>query len=253
MRGRGKRQKRFFDLRDVECTVGGLPPKIYSIDVPFHTTPSRVQNYTEKGRNTTEARRREDPTLLDSTIPVYAARKCKPVANRVKPVKTTLPEEFRIVRRQHRDPLQGLPALPTHPPEFTPGERYTQERYEVQAEGMGDFLWLEEKKLAHWVIREQEGALAWDETEKGRFREEYFDPIVIPTIEHIPWVHKNIPIPPGIYDEVIRIIRDKIASGVYEESNASYRSRWFCVAKKDGKSLRIVHDLQPLNQVTVCN
>ena len=75
-------------------------------------------------------------------------------------------------------------------------------------------------------------------------------PVACP-IEHIPWVHKNIPIPPGIYEEVIWIIRDKIASGVYEESNASYRSRWFCVTKKDGKSLRIIHDLQPLNQVTI--
>jgi hypothetical protein len=39
---------------------------------------------------------------------------------------------------------------------------------------------------------------------------------------------------------------------MYEHSDASYRSRWFCVAKKNG-SLRLVHDLQPLNAVTVCN
>jgi hypothetical protein len=32
---------------------------------------------------------------------------------------------------------------------------------------------------------------------------------------------------------------------------SSYRSRWFCVLKKDGLSLRIVHDLQPLNAVTI--
>ena len=30
-----------------------------------------------------------------------------------------------------------------------------------------------------------------------------------------------------------------------EDSNSSYWSRWFCVLKKDGKSLRIVHNLQP--------
>ena len=39
-------------------------------------------------------------------------------------------------------------------------------------------------------------------------------------------------------------------SGVYEPSQSSYRSRWFCVLKKNGK-LRIVHDLQPLNAVTI--
>jgi hypothetical protein len=33
--------------------------------------------------------------------------------------------------------------------------------------------------------------------------------------------------------------------------NSSYCSKWFCVAKKDGKSLRIVHSLEPLNKVTI--
>lgn len=41
-----------------------------------------------------------------------------------------------------------------------------------------------------------------------------------------------------------------MAAGVYEPSQSSYRSRWFCVLKKSGK-LRIVHDLQPLNKVTI--
>jgi hypothetical protein len=47
------------------------------------------------------------------------------------------------------------------------------------------------------------------------------------------------------------MIQNKIQSGVYKPSNSSYRSCWFCVLKKDKKSLRIMHDLQPLNAVTV--
>jgi hypothetical protein len=113
------------------------------------------------------------------------------------------------------------------------------------------FLLPEEVKLAHWVLRTNEDALAWDESEKGSFSEEWFDPIKIPTVDHIPWVLKNIPLPPGIRDEVINIIKAKIAAGTYEPSNSSYRSAWFCVLKKDGKSLRLVHDLQPLNAVTI--
>ena len=92
--------------------------------------------------------------------------------------------------------------------------------------------------------------LAWDESEKGRFRDDYFKPVVIPTIEHTPWVHRQPPIPPGIPDDVIKLIKSKIASGVYKPSNSSYQSRWFCVAKKNG-SIRIIHDLQPLNAVTI--
>jgi hypothetical protein len=30
-----------------------------------------------------------------------------------------------------------------------------------------------------------------------------------------------------------------------------YSSKWFCVTKKDGKSLCIVHSLEPLNKVSI--
>ncbi|KDQ51826.1 hypothetical protein JAAARDRAFT_139793, partial [Jaapia argillacea MUCL 33604] len=83
------------------------------------------------------------------------------------------------------------------------------------------------------------------------FNEKYFDPIVIPTIKHIPWVKKNIPILPGIYQQVKDIIQEKINSGVYEPSSSSYCSKLFCILKKDGTSLRLVHNLQPLNQITI--
>lgn len=175
----------------------------------------------------------------------------KKVANRVKPVATTLPEEFRIVRKIPTDPLATLPTLPTKPPDFTPGERYTQERKEMMPVNKNGFLWPEEEKLVHHLIKLHETAFAWTEDEKGKFSEDYFEPVVIPTVEHVPWMLKNIPIPPGIYDQVVEVIRKKIQAGVYEPSNSSYRSRWFCVLKKDGKALRLVHDLQPLNAVAI--
>src|SRR5713226_4511958 len=73
----------------------------------------------------------------------------------------------------------------------------------------------------------------------------------MPVISHKPWVLCNMPILPGIYDEVCRIIHAKIDAGVYEWSNSSYWSRWFTVVKKDGTNLRIVHSLKPLNAVTI--
>lgn len=188
-----------------------------------------------------------------SSAEILAASKkvYKKVANRTKPVATTLPEKFRIIRRIPSDPLADLPTLPTHPPAFTPGERYTEERMKQQNINPDGFLTEEEEKLVHHLIRIHEKGFAWSEQEKGKFSNDYFDPVIIPTIEHVPWVLRNIPIPPGKYNEIVKIIKDKISSGVYEPSNSSYRSRWFCVFKKDGKSLRIVHDLQPLNAVTV--
>ena len=74
--------------------------------------------------------------------------------------------------------------------------------------------------------------------------------MIIPTVEHKPWALKNIPIPHSLHEEVIKFIKEKIASGTYEPSGSSYRLHWFCVPKKNGK-FRIVHDLQPLNAVTI--
>src|SRR5271156_4191715 len=146
--------------------------------------------------------------------------KYKPVALKTRPVIGELPGGFRIRRTIEGDPLLDMPKLSTTPSEFEPTGRYTQERKE---------------KI------------------DGRHQEDFFPPIDIPVVPHKPWVLKNIPIPPGLYPEVCRIIKSKMDAGVYEPSNSSYRSRWFCVLKKDGKSLRLVHSLEPLNEVTIAH
>jgi len=184
---------------------------------------------------------------LDPIHHVFAYKK---VANKVKPVATTMPQHARIIRRIPEDPLLTLQPLSFHPPDFTPGRRLTLERVTELGILANSFLWPEERKLAAQILLNNEMGLAWDESEKGRFREDYFPPVVIPTVEHTPWVHRQPPIPPGIREKVIEQIKAKISSGVYEPSNSSYQSQWFCVAKKNG-SIRIVHDLQPLNAITI--
>ena len=188
-------------------------------------------------------------TFPDSPTPVLAYKKA---AKKVHPVAASLPEDFRIARHRPEDPLISLPLLPTKPPYFVPGLRLTQERLDAMNINKYKFLWPEEERLAQHVLKTNEHALAWTEAERGRFRDDYLAPVKIPTIAHTPWVHKNIPIPTGIMDKVIDLFKRKVAAGVYEPSDASYRSRWFCVKKKNG-SLRIVHDLQPLNAVTIRN
>ena len=190
----------------------------------------------------------------DQQLNVFAGKKYKPVALKVKPIYTELPDKYRIKREITGDPLAGMPILNTRPPDFTPTGRYTQERKDaLDKVHEGSFLLPEERKLVHHLVMEQNRAFAWDDTERGRFREDFFPPVVIPTIEHKPWVYRNIPIPPGIFEEICGMVQQKIKAGVYEPSNASYRSRWFTVAKKDGKSLRIVHSLEPLNAVTIAH
>ena len=74
----------------------------------------------------------------------------------------------------------------------------------------------------------------------------------MPTVPHTPWEYNNIPIPPGIRDKVIEMLKSKIDAGVYEPSQSSYQGCWFCVLEKNG-SLQIVHDLQLLNKVSICD
>ena len=182
---------------------------------------------------------------------VVTKKKYKPVAKKVKPVVASVPNEFRIERNIIGDPLANIPTLSPNPPLFTPCGRYTEERMIALQTRHGDFLLPEEMKLLHHLMSLQNEAFAWSDLERGSFKTEYFPPVEIPVIPHTPWIERNIPIPPGIYDEVCAIIRKKIESGVYERSNSAYRSRWFCTLKKDGKALRIVHSLEPLNRVTI--
>jgi hypothetical protein len=176
----------------------------------------------------------------------------KKVARKVHPVLASLPEDFHCVHCIPKDPLLSLLPLPRLPLNFMPGICLMQERLEALQLDAHNFLCLEELKLLQHVLKLNEAGLVWTEEEKGHFKDDYFSPVKIPTIEHIPWAHRNIPILTGILDEVIQIFKDKFVAGMYEHSDASYRSHWFCVKKKSG-TLCLVHDLQPLNMVTICN
>jgi len=194
------------------------------------------------------------PSVISAPISHHhkATLAYKKVANKVCPVPASLPEDFHNVRCFPEDPLLTLPSLPTSPPDFVPGLRLTEEHLAALDLNGSDFLWPEELKLLQHILLLNKSGLAWTEDEKGRFRDNYFAPVKIPAIEHIPWIHKNIPIPYGILDNVIQIFKDKLAAGIYKPSDTSYCSCFFCVKKKNG-SLRLVHDLQPLNAVTICN
>ena len=189
----------------------------------------------------------------DALLNLSGKKKYKPVARKIKPVIGELPDKFRIIRNIIGDPLLGLPVLPTNPPQFSPRGRYTQERKDLFDTLNPGFLLPAERDLMHYFMMVHEDGFAWESSERGHFREDFFPPVDIPVIPHKPWVQRNIPIPPGLYDEVCCLVKEKIDAGVFEPSNSSYRSCWFVVVKKDGKSLRIVQSLEPLNEVTIAH
>ncbi|KAI0370316.1 hypothetical protein BV20DRAFT_905325, partial [Pilatotrama ljubarskyi] len=120
----------------------------------------------------------------------------KPVARRVKPVPGVFPEDARVSRQFPEDPLDSLPPLTCHPPEFVPSMKLTQERMDGLKINSDGFLWPEEEKLFQHIFSLNEKVLAFEESDRGTFREAYFSPYIIPTIPHVPWEDKNILIPP---------------------------------------------------------
>jgi hypothetical protein len=193
---------------------------------------------------------------IRSTLFVFDPKKkpYKPVTKKVNPQLKELPDKFRITRNIIGDPLTTLPELNPKPPPFTPTGQYTAERKQaLEKVHSSGFLWDDELALLHDFVCKHHDGFTWDDTEQGRFRTDFFPPVKFPVIPHMPWVERNIPIPPGIFDEVCKIINEKLDAGVYEQSNSSYHSRWFCVYKKDGEALHPVHALESLNCITIAH
>jgi len=147
-----------------------------------------------------------------------------------------------------------LPPLPLDPPHlasFLPTKRLTKDRLsKILSSVPKDFLQSREIDLLVFVLREQELALAFEDSECGTFTDKYFPDYEIPVIEHIPWVQVPIRVPKAIEEMVHQMLLEQKAAGKYEYSTASYCSRIFAVGKLKG-GICLVADVQELNRVTV--
>jgi len=181
---------------------------------------------------------------------IKAVLKYKKVDKKIRPIPMLIPESMKAHRKFPRDPLANLSALPSHPPKFRPSAKVTEERMADLGINNNTELSSEEKRLLQYVIKTNERSIAFDEQERGTFTNEYFSDYKMPTVEHTPWQDKNIPLPFGYKHEILRLLGEKVTAGVYEGTQSSYHPRWFCVKKKNGE-LRIVHDLQKLNGVSI--
>jgi hypothetical protein len=181
---------------------------------------------------------------------VFAA-KYKPVSRKVRPVNQPILQELNPPLKQpplSRDPYRPLPRELTAP--FAPKGQVTKVRLGPVNFGPKGWLLPDELNLIKNVLAEQNQAIAFNESERGLLKEPYGLPYIILVVERKPWQKKKIPIPEAKMEKYIRILRERVCNGLYEQSTSSYTSPVFCVLKSNGK-LRVVHDLQPLDKVTV--
>jgi hypothetical protein len=140
----------------------------------------------------------------------------KRVDKKIRPVSTTFSPDYEIRRTIPEDPLKSLEELPVCPPMFEPSARLTNERLQLLELNTDGYLTDEEEKLFAHIMKLNQDALAFEDAERGTFKDSYFSPYKIPTIPHTPWEYKNMPIPPGLLTKVIEVLKLKMDAGVYE-------------------------------------
>ncbi len=192
--------------------------------------------------------------IYDSVFMVqeFNRAKYKPVAKKVVPVSTQDPDVGILAYTEIQiESKAELPDMPKQMEELKFMKKLTKERVSsIISKIPAGFLTKTEAELLIHILFQYERAIAFTDLEHGTFSWKYYPDYVIRTIPHQPWQKKPIRLPQARREEVTQIMKEQMSSGKYEPLSASYCSTFFAVEKKGG-ALRVVHDLQPLNAVTV--
>jgi len=174
------------------------------------------------------------------------------VAKKVVPVSTQDPGVgIPVYTDIQIEPLRELPEIPKRMEDLKFMKKLTKERVSsIIAKIPAGFLTKTEAELLIHILFRYKWAIVFTDLERGTFSRKYYLDYVIRTVPHQPWQKKPIRLPQARREEVAKIMKEQMRSGKYKPSSASYRSTFFAVEKKGG-DLRVVHDLQPLNAVTV--
>ena len=177
--------------------------------------------------------------------------KYKPVAKKVIPVSTY--DLNTVIPKYMPLELKELPLLMTNPwkmEDIVFTERLTKECIKIIIGNIPNgFLNKAELELILDVIFEFENAFAFTHSERGTFNMKYYPEYTMRTVPHVPWQIKPICLPKLREVEIMEMLEDQCQAGKYELSSSSYRSAVFTVKKN--RKLRLVHDLRPLNCVTI--
>ena len=130
-------------------------------------------------------------------------------------------------------------------------ERLTKERIEMIIRNVPNgFLRKAELELILDIIFKFENAFAFMHGECGTFNTKYYPEYTMRMVPHVLWQIKPIHLPKSREAEIMEMLEDQCQARKYKLSSSSYCSAVFTIEKKNGK-LRLVHDLQPLNCITI--
>ena len=111
------------------------------------------------------------PHTLGDTGSVYVYKK---VAKKVHPIPASLTKDFCVLRWFPSDLLVTLPTLSMNLSNFASDIWLTQKHLDMLRLNQDNFLWPDELKLWHHVLKINKLGLAWNEQKKGHFHNNYF-------------------------------------------------------------------------------
>ena len=242
---------------------GGGTPAAYLNEIWRSSIASKSESLEcNLARVYASIRNQDEPTAIEyglarntgTIIRTAFKGKYKPVAKKKLPVPVSVPNRIPETTSYTPIPIPKTAPLPTHPPpkeQFKYTSRITPERLETILNNIPrEFLKPQELDLFIYILGRNEQAISFTDDERGQFKKEYFPDYVMETVPHVPWRLPPIPIPKAVKPEMIEMLKSQVKAGTLEPSRSSYRSRVFVVAKPKG-GWRVVHDLQPLNAVSI--
>ena len=180
---------------------------------------------------------------VDGGPGVFVGGTYKPAAKKVHPAAVPLPVDAQErIDRARLEPRLRDPA--------TIGHEFTPETLAKLRVGGDDLLTMEEEREMRAMLARHGRAFAFADTEIGCVDPMVVPPLVLFTVPHVPWKLRPLPVPRAHYDQLVALLRRRLATRVLEPSSGPYACRWFTVPKKDNK-LRFIQDLQPANQVVI--
>lgn len=130
------------------------------------------------------------------------------------------------------------------------GSRLTPDRLAAMMEKSCDGFSVAERNMFVHMLFNREKTLAWEFAHVSQISTSVAPPQSIKTVPHKAYQNGNNVLPRALREIAIKMLRERQASGLIEESHASYRNKWFLVSKKD-KGYRLINDVSQANSVTI--
>ncbi|TPX60620.1 hypothetical protein CcCBS67573_g08985 [Chytriomyces confervae] len=183
-------------------------------------------------------------TLANAPV-AHAFGKHKTVAQKIRPVKQTVPGGSIA----HQFPSNMPPTRPD------PAEnRLTPERvavfFKTSRSKYPGFVTEPEIEYLTRILLPRDKAFSFHLTEIGRLKPKFGGPFVINTVPHTPWYDRPSPIPPAIYHAVHSYYQERIDAGLHEFCSSPYSNRWWPLVKPNG-TFRPIVDGQQMNRVSL--